>query len=101
MSAFGRWMYSPWFWPPQDAKYDPIPNPYYDPACNLDDPATWQYQEDPFCEPPLIEALVPLAVFREPPLTEAAGALAVFWAPPLTEAVWLLATLAVPPLTAA
>ena len=54
MSAFGRWMYSPWFWPPQDAKYDPIPNPYYDPACNLDDPATWQYQEDPFCEPQLI-----------------------------------------------
>ena len=54
MSAFGRWMYSPWFWPPQDAKYNPIPNPYYDPACNLDDPATWQYQEDPFCEPPLI-----------------------------------------------
>jgi FtsP/CotA-like multicopper oxidase with cupredoxin domain len=54
MSAFGRWMYSPWFWPPQDAKYDPIPNPYYDPSCNMDDPATWQYQEDPFCEPPLI-----------------------------------------------
>ena len=47
-------MYSPWFWPPQDAKYDPIANPYYDPACNLDDPATWQYQEDPFCEPQLI-----------------------------------------------
>jgi len=54
MSAFGRWMYSPWFWPPQDAKYGPIPNPYYDANCNLDDPATWQYQEDPFCEPPLI-----------------------------------------------
>ena len=54
MSAFGRWMYSPWFWPPQNAKYGPIANPYYDPACNLDDPATWQYQEDPFCEPQLI-----------------------------------------------
>jgi FtsP/CotA-like multicopper oxidase with cupredoxin domain len=54
MSAFGRWMYSPWFWPPQDAKYPPIPNPYYDANCNLDDPATWQYQEEPFCEPPLI-----------------------------------------------
>jgi len=55
MSAFGRWMYGPWFWPPAiDAKYQPIDNPYYDPSCNLDDPATWQYQEDPFCEPALI-----------------------------------------------
>jgi FtsP/CotA-like multicopper oxidase with cupredoxin domain len=75
MSAFGRWMYSPWFWPPANAKYGPIANPYYgkDPEgpdnvrgtaddfstdlavpCNLDDPATWQYQEDPFCEPPQI-----------------------------------------------
>jgi FtsP/CotA-like multicopper oxidase with cupredoxin domain len=52
MSAFGRWMYGPWFWPPAgDAKYGPIANPYYDPSCNLDDPATWQYQTDPFCEP--------------------------------------------------
>jgi len=55
MSAFGRWMYGPWFWPPAgDAKYPPIDNPFFDPNCNLDDPATWQYQEDPFCEPPLI-----------------------------------------------
>ena len=54
MSAFGRWMYSPWFWPPQDAKYPPIANPYFDAGCNLDNPATWQYQEEPFCEPPLI-----------------------------------------------
>ena len=52
ISAFGRWMYGPWFWPPaKDAVYPPIDNPYYDPACNLDDPATWQYQTDPFCEP--------------------------------------------------
>ena len=52
MSAFGRWMYGPWFWPPAgDAKYGPIDNPYYDATCNLDDPATWQYQTDPFCEP--------------------------------------------------
>jgi len=73
MSGFGRWMYGPWFWPPAtDAKYGPIENPYYnrDPEgpdgirgtaddwttflavpCNLDAPATWQYQEDPFCEP--------------------------------------------------
>lgn len=75
MSAFGRWMYGPWFWPPADPPHGPIANPYYDmdPAgpdgtlgtaddwttplavpCNLDDPTTWQYQTDPFCEPPLI-----------------------------------------------
>ena len=45
MSAFGRWMYGPWFWPPaKDAKYPPIANPYYDPSCDLDDSKTWQYQ---------------------------------------------------------
>ena len=52
MSAYGRWMYGPWFWPPATGTtYGPIANPYYDPACNLDDPSTWQYQTDPFCEP--------------------------------------------------
>ncbi|MFN8079996.1 MAG: multicopper oxidase domain-containing protein [Kineosporiaceae bacterium] len=52
MSAYGRWMYGPWFWPPAaGTKYMPIDNPYYDASCNLDDPATWQYQTDPYCEP--------------------------------------------------
>jgi FtsP/CotA-like multicopper oxidase with cupredoxin domain len=51
MSAFGRWMYGPWFWPPANPKHGPIDNPYYDAKCNLDDPSTWQYQTDPFCEP--------------------------------------------------
>jgi FtsP/CotA-like multicopper oxidase with cupredoxin domain len=52
MSAYGRWMYGPWFWPPAaDTPYGPIKNPYYNPACNLDDPTTWIYQTDPFCEP--------------------------------------------------
>ncbi len=54
VSAYGRWMYGPWFWPPSDSKYPPIANPYFDPTCNLDDPATWQYDIDPFCEPALI-----------------------------------------------
>ncbi len=55
MSGYGRWMYGPWFWPPATStKYGPIENPYFDPACNLDDPATWQYDTDPFCEPALI-----------------------------------------------
>jgi FtsP/CotA-like multicopper oxidase with cupredoxin domain len=51
MSAYGRWMYGPWFFPPATPPYGPIANPYYDPNCNLDDPGTWQYQTDPFCEP--------------------------------------------------
>jgi FtsP/CotA-like multicopper oxidase with cupredoxin domain len=51
MSAYGRWMYGPWFWPPATPPYGPIANPYYDANCKLDDPATWQYQTDPFCEP--------------------------------------------------
>ncbi len=63
MSAFGRWMYGPWFWPPADPPYGPIANPYFnmDPAtgfttplavpCSVDDPSTWQYKTDPYCEP--------------------------------------------------
>ncbi|MEO7587664.1 MAG: hypothetical protein ABIS84_06510, partial [Arachnia sp.] len=52
MSAYGRWMYGPWFWPPaSDTKYGTIPNPYYDPACKVDVPASWTYQTDPYCEP--------------------------------------------------
>ena len=51
MSAFGRWMYGPWFWPPAKPAHGPIDNPYYEPSCNLDDPKTWQYQTDPYCEP--------------------------------------------------
>ena len=55
MSAYGRWMYGPWFWPPATGtKYQPIANPYYNKDCKLDVPATWTYQTDPFCEPELI-----------------------------------------------
>ena len=55
MSAYGRWMYGPWFWPPATGtKYGPIPNPYYDATCKVDVPSTWTYQTDPFCEPELI-----------------------------------------------
>ncbi|MFJ5925133.1 multicopper oxidase domain-containing protein [Kitasatospora sp. NPDC092948] len=52
MSSYGRWMYGPWFWPPAgDTTYGPIPNPYHDPHCKLDDPTTWQYRAAPYCEP--------------------------------------------------
>ena len=65
MSAYGRWMYGPWFWPPATPPYGPIANPYYNPSCNLDDPATWQYQTDPFCEPPLIPGTPNISVGME------------------------------------
>jgi FtsP/CotA-like multicopper oxidase with cupredoxin domain len=66
MSAYGRWMYGPWFWPPAAATvYGPIDNPYFDPACNLDDPATWQYDTDPFCEPQQIPGTPNISVGME------------------------------------
>lgn len=75
MSPYGRWFYGPWFWPPSSPDFPPIANPYFelDPEgpdgirftsddwttplaspCNLEDPTTWQYDTDPFCEPPFI-----------------------------------------------
>ncbi len=66
MSAYGRWMYGPWFWPPaNDTKYGPINNPYYDATCDLDNPATWQYDTDPFCEPPQIPGTTLLSAGME------------------------------------
>ena len=66
MSAFGRWMYGPWFWPPAaNTVYGTIPNPYYDPNCNLDVPSTWQYQTDPFCEPQEIPGTPNISVGME------------------------------------
>ena len=77
MSAYGRWMYGPWFWPPATPLHGPIANPYYnmDPAtgfttplavpCNIDDPATWQYDTDPFCEPQLIPGTPNISVGME------------------------------------
>ena len=69
LSTVGRWFYGPWFWPPSSPTYPAIDNPYYnmDPGagrhgmttplatpCRLDDPLTWQYDTDPYCEPPQI-----------------------------------------------
>jgi FtsP/CotA-like multicopper oxidase with cupredoxin domain len=66
MSAYGRWMYGPWFWPPAaDTVYGPIDNPYYNQACNLDDPTTWQYPTDPFCEPKQIPGTPNISVGME------------------------------------
>jgi FtsP/CotA-like multicopper oxidase with cupredoxin domain len=92
MSAYGRWMYGPWFWPPASPQHGPIDNPYFgkDPKgpdgvmgtpgspeaaddfttdlakpCNLDDPSTWQYQVDPFCEPKAIPGTPNISVGME------------------------------------
>ena len=52
MSAFGRWFYGPYFWPPQNPTHGPIANPYFNPACDpnliLPDGSTQ------FCEPSTI-----------------------------------------------
>ena len=92
MSAYGRWFYGPWFWPPATPQNGAIANPYYqmDPKgpdgimgapgsaaaaddfttqlttpCALDNPATWQYQVEPFCEPPTIPGTPNLSVGME------------------------------------
>jgi len=66
MSAYGRWMYGPWFWPPAaNTVHGPIANPYFDPTCNLDDSTTWQYQTDPFCEPAEIPGTPNISVGME------------------------------------
>ena len=31
INAYGRWHYGPWFWPPTQVEFGPVPNPYYDP----------------------------------------------------------------------
>lgn len=44
-SAFGRWQYGPWFWPPtNDIQFPPVPNEHFD--ANCDATLTW-------CEPPM------------------------------------------------
>ncbi len=65
MSGYGRWMYGPWFWPPATPTFGPIVNPYYNSACEIDEPATWQYQTDPFCEPEFIPGTPNISVGME------------------------------------
>ncbi len=64
MSAFGRWMYGPWFWPPaKDAKYPPIANPYFDPTC--DPNVILPDGSNQFCEPALIPSTPNISVGME------------------------------------
>jgi FtsP/CotA-like multicopper oxidase with cupredoxin domain/fibronectin type 3 domain-containing protein len=56
-SAFGRWMYGPWFWPPtKGITQGPVANEYYDPLC--DPTTTW-------CEPPLRPGVPNMSVGME------------------------------------
>lgn len=65
MTPFGRWMYGPWFWPPANPPHGPIVNPYYTGTCSLNDPTTWEYDTDPFCEPPMIPGTPNIAAGME------------------------------------
>ena len=63
-SAFGRWQYGPYFWPPtENIDYPPVENPYYDPTCDF---------AAGFCEPPLIPGTpspsVGMEAFNDTPL---------------------------------
>ena len=71
MSAFGRWMYGPWFWPPaKDVKYPAIANPYFDPTC--DPNPSVLLPDGQFCEPALIPSTpnvsVGMEAFNDTPL---------------------------------
>ncbi len=46
MSAYGRWMYGPWFWPPATPQNGPIDNPYY--GKDADGPETSAATADDF-----------------------------------------------------
>ena len=64
VNQFGRWAYGPWFWPPTSSvDFPPIPNPYFDPACDSD--LTW-------CEPPQIPGVpfnsMGMEAFNDTPL---------------------------------
>ena len=63
-SAFGRWMYGPWFWPPATGtQYGPIDNPYYDPLC--DPNVILPDGSNQFCEPQQIPGTPNLSVGME------------------------------------
>ena len=74
MSAYGRWMYGPWFWPPaKDVKYPPIANPYYLPVvdplggqtCDPNQVIDVTTGELKFCEPSLIPSTPNVSVGME------------------------------------
>jgi len=64
MSAFGRWMYGPWFWPPSNGAYGPIANPYYQP-----DPALPNYSAtEPALIPGTPNITVGMEAFNDTPI---------------------------------
>ncbi len=76
MSAYGRWMYGPWFWPPATPCTGRSPTPTTTRTrrrtsrrpghpCNLDDPTTWQYQTEPVLRAGLIPGTPNISVGME------------------------------------
>jgi len=57
VNQYGRWAYGPWFWPPTtNIENGPMPNPYYDPACDPD---------QGWCEPQLMPGVPYLSMGME------------------------------------
>ena len=64
-SAFGRWQYGPWFWPPTNGiTHPPIPNPYYQPDPNMPNYAPWE----PLMMPDLPNPSMGMEAFMDTPL---------------------------------
>jgi FtsP/CotA-like multicopper oxidase with cupredoxin domain len=64
-SAYGRWLYGPWFWPAANPKYGLISNPYYKLTCNRNDPNNRDYDVPPYCEPEFIPGTPNISVGME------------------------------------
>ncbi|NJC89266.1 MAG: laccase [Desulfuromonas sp.] len=67
IAPMGRWAYGPYFWPATNNPFQPVPNPYYNPLCDVTNPAqnetnTAGYTtipipgggSTPYCQPPEI-----------------------------------------------
>jgi len=76
MSAYGRWFTGRGSGRPQSTSFMGLSKPAFQHGppdfttalatpCNLDDPTTWQYLVDPFCEPELIPGTPNISVGME------------------------------------
>ena len=64
-SAFGRWQYGPWFWPPTSSiTHGPIPNEYYQPDPLLPNYSPW----DPPVRPDMPNPSMGMEAFMDTPL---------------------------------
>jgi len=63
INAYGRWHYGPWFWPPTQVEFGPVPNPYYDP-----ENAPWE----PYWMPGTAHPSMAMEAFMDTPLVNGA-----------------------------